>query len=435
MKKAMKKPSVATKAMKTAMKLLKPQTSYGLRSATWVLTFSNQDKAARAASSMRQLNDTLHFLAQGSAVRVDNASVHIVWRSVIRGHSLVDYLYANCRGTFGPCGKFSSWSFSGPASASTHAPEAAPATEAAGASTKATEAAGAPTHVPGTYIDLPGRYALDASQWYVPGKAMALLQQNGFVVLRGFLPEYLCQPARQDIEAHFLTILGSFTGGHAVDCIDKVHLLDGKVWERIGGISYSPFAEKQGWGCSTTRGYQQKLGLGKALSAAVFRSFPSVMACQHYMRHYLAFLHCCSPEALCWQPEGGSVKGRGQGRAPPHRDNTDYGRYQCVLSLADGAFDIWPGSHKVLLKADEHFHLSASNLETVRAQSTRLACRCSPGDVLVFEGGTFVHGSPAVWAGDPSPRIMTYAKFWPPGTSQGADHAAGRCGCQLPYES
>ena len=36
--------------------------------------------------------------------------------------------------------------------------------------------------------------------------------------------------------------------------------------------------------------------------------------------------------------------------APEHRDEGDAGRFQCVISLTDGAFDIWPGSHKLNLK-------------------------------------------------------------------------------------
>jgi hypothetical protein len=52
---------------------------------------------------------------------------------------------------------------------------------------------------------------------------------------------------------------------------------------------------------------------------------------------------------------------------------------------------------------------------------------CSPGDVLIFKGGHFAHGSPAIGGLHPSPRVMTYATFWPPGTKKGEQHLAGKC--------
>ena len=193
----------------------------------------------------------------------------------------------------------------------------------------------------------------------------------------------MCQPAREDAEAHFLNVLRSFTEGHAVDNIDDVHKLDGKVWEHKNGVHFNPFAVEQRWGCFTTRGYQQLLGVGRSLSASVLKDYPSVMACHHYMRHYLAFLHGCTPEALCWKPEGVSIKGRGQGAAPPHRDCDSHGRFQCVLALAPGAFDVWPRSHTVKLRCDQH-HLGDADMAHLQSKCAHLVCACEPGDVLIF---------------------------------------------------
>ena len=118
--------------------------------------------------------------------------------------------------------------------------------------------------------------------------------------------------------------------------------------------------------------------------------------------------------------------------ATPHRDPEDHGRYQCVVALAKGEFDVWPKSHKVVLNSLQH-DIEGDDLKHLKSQCSNLLCACEPGDVLIFQGGTFVHGSPRVSRTDPSPRVMTYACFWPPGTSNGANHAAGRCSCALPY--
>ena len=159
-----------------------------------------------------------------------------------------------------------------------------------------------------------------------------------------------------------------------------------------------------------------------------------MMACQHYLRQYVALLHRRLPEELCWRPDGVSIKGRGAEAAPPHRDSCDHGRFQCVLALAPGAFDVWPRSHVLEMRGHDHHHLSADDMAHLRSNSRQLVFACDPGGVLIFLGGLCFHGSPSVAAGDPSPRIMTYATFWPPDTAKGADHAAGRCACCLPYK-
>ena len=380
--------------------------------------------APRAASSFRSLNKDLKFLEPGSPVHVEGRNVQITLKTEVVGKSVSGYLYRHCRKEFGPDGKFYPWQFTAFGMLQTNAMDEQPVakTPAVRLSSKT------PSRNFSQY-----EHALEACDFFIPGKAANRLQKEGFIVLRKFIPGYLVQPAYDGAVEHFTKVIGAFTDGYAIDSIDQVHTLSGELWEHKNGVHYNAYAVEQCWGCFTSRGYQQRLGMGQALSATVFRNYPSVMACQHYMRQYLAFLHGCCPEAMCWRQEGVSIKGRNQDAAPPHRDPDDLGRYQCVIALAKGAFDVWPQSHTVVLNGLRH-DVEGDDLTYLKSKCTNLLCACEPGDALIFLGGTFIHGSPKVLATDPSPRVMTYATFWPPGTTNGANHAAGKCSCVLPYD-
>lgn len=76
----------------------------------------------------------------------------------------------------------------------------------------------------------------------------------------------------------------------------------------VDQISFTPLAESQKWGVSTSRGYQNKLGLGKCTDAVNFQDCAAVKAAQLWMRSFFASLHGCLPEELCWQPDGVSFK-------------------------------------------------------------------------------------------------------------------------------
>ena len=119
-------------------------------------------------------------------------------------------------------------------------------------------------------------------------------------------------------------------------------------------------------------------------------------------------------KALCWSLGGVSIKGGGQDVAPPHQDQDDHGRYQCVIALAKGAFDVWPESHKLVLNSPQH-DIEGDDLTYLKSKCSSLLCACEPGDVLIFWGWIFFHG-------------------WPLRTSNGAKHAAGKCSCVLPYD-
>ena len=117
------------------------------------------------------------------------------------------------------------------------------------------------------------------------------------------------------------------------------------------------------------------------------------------------------------------AQGRDAPEAPAHRDDGDTGRYQIVEALSDVAFDVWPGSHKLFVRRNEfvngHFHMSAYFKHILRKNCPQVIFAAAPGDVLIFEGGQLFHGSPPVTAEQPSPRVVTYANFWPPGSDKG----------------
>lgn len=155
---------------------------------------------------------------------------------------------------------------------------------------------------------------------------------------------------------------------------------------------------------------------------------------QFNFRHYIAYLHATQPENLCWKVEGAGLKVKGAPAFPPHRDEHDAGRFQCVVALSDHvSFEVWPQSNhmketKDVIDNDGHFHFSETFKEALRATKKQLIFRASAGDVLIFVGGLTVHGVPQL--GDTLPaRIVTYASFWPPGTPQGQRHAAKTCRC------
>ena len=148
----------------------------------------------------------------------------------------------------------------------------------------------------------------------------------------------------------------------------------------------------------------------------------------------MAFLENVPPSQLCYIEEGGGLKGKGSAAFPAHRDENDVARIQCVLALSDCGFDVWPYSHTLPHKkgdvdGDGHFHLSEAFVRDLKAKCEQVVFSAKAGDVFIFRGGLTVHGVPEIGENHPSPRVVTYASFWPPGTTKGMLHARKRCAC------
>lgn len=157
-------------------------------------------------------------------------------------------------------------------------------------------------------------------------------------------------------------------------------------------------------------------------------------------RPYLAFMEDVPPSKLCYVKEGGGLKGKASGTTPseafpPHRDTNDHGRIQCVVALSDCGFMVWPYSHKLALgteielTATGAFHNSQKLEEELATRCEGVVFSAKAGDVFLFVGGLTVHGVPVVGENHPSPRVVTYASFWPPGTRQGCLHEKKECSC------
>ena len=148
----------------------------------------------------------------------------------------------------------------------------------------------------------------------------------------------------------------------------------------------------------------------------------------------MAHLLGITPSHLCYVEEGGGLKGKGSPSFPAHRDEDDVGRIQCIVALSDVGFDVWPYSNALPSKkgdvhGDGHFHFSNEFKRDLEANCERVVFSAKAGDVFILEGGLTVHGVPEVGENNPT-RVVTYATFWPPGTTQGNLHAKGRCTCR-----
>ena len=183
----------------------------------------------------------------GSSVDVEDKHVEIRWKTEVVGKSVSWYLYKHCRKEFGPDGKFYPWDFSASGMRQTNAMDYQPVAKrpAVRLSSKTLSS---------NFSQY--EHALEASEFFVPGKAARLLEKEGFIVLRKFVPNYLVQPAYDDAVKHFTEVIGAFTDGYAIDRIDQVHTLSGKLWEHKNGVHYNAYAVEQCWGCFTSRGYQ-----------------------------------------------------------------------------------------------------------------------------------------------------------------------------------
>ena len=131
------------------------------------------------------------------------------------------------------------------------------------------------------------------------------------------------------------------------------------------------------------------------------------------------------------------MKGKGSPAAKAYQDEDELGRLQCVVALSDGAFEVWPGSHNLSTQRRAHVKGRWTNVQwsshdvmkELEDTCKRVVFSCGPGDVLIFQGGSLFHGSPAVEEHNPSPMVVTYASFWPPGTLRGTSHAKRECTC------
>ena len=88
-------------------------------------------------------------------------------------------------------------------------------------------------------------------------------------------------------------------------------------------------------------------------------------------------------------------------KLPSCTDTDDGGRLQAVIMLSCGSVVGCPRSQTLPcrpsdLRPGTHFHFTAAFEALVRAETPPQEIPVQAGDVYIFQGGTFVHGCPAV---------------------------------------
>jgi hypothetical protein len=283
-----------------------------------------------------------------------------------------------------------------------------------------------------TYSPLPDGFAhcsFEKGRWSQRTAVIDCLKKEGFVVLRDFVPESFCLPVRQHAAQHMKRVLLAFDHPYTCDiagddfsCLANAAQLPGRVWMKNSArdsLVYNPLAIEQNWGFSTSMGYQADIGSGQVFRGDVkFMTNEWLVGIQEYLRPYIALVEGVCPQHLLREPEGVSLKGQGSPELALHVDPNDADRNQVVISLSHTAFVVVPKS--ATPTGDRAFHLNSEDKTQLRKHM--LCFSCSPGDVLIFDGGVVVHGSPAVPNGMPHPRIVTYCKYWAARSKKGAQH-------------
>ena len=258
-----------------------------------------------------------------------------------------------------------------------------------------------------------------------PQQVLALLQEHGCCVLRGYVPGYVTGPLRDWVYEWTKSKLKLFQRPVIINGEDFAPMLDIPTadWEHRENKPAPIRWPDHRWGVVKQRGYISELGGGKLYQHPDFLSHPAMDAAQEHMRYCLATLHGCPVTQLQREREGCSLKPLGAPEGGAHIDPGDTGRFQVVLASTAGHFLVWQGTHKIEPSTMKHdklksFYLDETYIAQLQAQGyARWQIPCNPGDVLLFQGGRLIHGSPGVPAtpGN-STRVMTYCKFWPPGS-------------------
>jgi hypothetical protein len=401
----MKKPAMSPKGSSKADSAMVVKRTV-TRSA-WQLVFENSSMAGQACKLLQKANKEKQFCQPGTAPAVHDNKVVLQWHSPSLHYSVNAFFYRNesLRQIFGPGAKKFPWRLE-----------------------------------PAESRDLPaGDLSSDDCKFdkclIWSAEAKAHLQSQGFVIATSFVPAFLIQDGFADVEQHFTEVLQGF-GLDYVRELKDVAKVPKKMWMRTPTLEvpdYNPFAKEQSSGVSTSTGYINSLGNGHALAPRVMCRYQSIVGCQIYAKPLLAHFLELDPEELCWKKEYVSVKGYGCEAAKLHKDTCNDGRLQAVVMLKSGSVIGCPRSHALPCKASDlqagsHFHPTPAWETMVLSETLPREIKLQAGDVFIFMGGSFVHGCPAVSSKDEI-RVVTYASFWPPGTTQGNEHAAGKCDC------
>ena len=195
----------------------------------WCLTFLTEKFATQATQAFRSANKDDNFLDNAAPVRVVGKRVFITWARPVVGKTVSGWICNNkaLRAVIAPEGKAKAieWRPWDPSECEAGLNLVEPQEDSA-------TVAYPPLKAPYNTV-----VALGRSEWFGSemDQPLAVLNEYGFLCLRGFVPKCLVDPARDTCMHHFLQIIASFTDGHAIDegpgGLDKVANLPPEVWE------------------------------------------------------------------------------------------------------------------------------------------------------------------------------------------------------------
>ena len=201
----------------------------------WVLTHVDPRQATMAGEVFRKVakEDAKYRLDPGMPVRVVGNKCFLSWPTPVTGKTVAGWWYGSeeIMKIIGK-GKKAQPMWWGPVGHISHLLAPHPATGTPNSTT------GTPLAASGGYPELPPKYgaaSLEPPDWWGtledPAKPLRILEEFGFLILRGFLPAIVAAPARQSVEAHLKMVMGSLTDGFATEDFDKLASLHPKVWE------------------------------------------------------------------------------------------------------------------------------------------------------------------------------------------------------------
>jgi len=252
-------------------------------------------------------------------------------------------------------------------------------------------------------------FDISAATWKIMGEPFAALRDEGYFVLTQFIGP----KQRGDLigfvrkwTARGLQHLGVSTLASNFEELVSVP-------RRLWNISPKTWPEAK-WNCRLERGWAPDLGGGKLYRHSDFTSNAAVVRVQESLRPVISLLHGVKPKELVLNPEGVSVKPPGCPALVSHLDPPRAGTYQVIVALTDTSFVLFPRSHKKFVdkKTSRSYTLTDDDIKDLAEKwgSVYTEVEAKAGDVCIFEGGTFAHGSPSTRLGD-SARIVTFCHY------------------------
>lgn len=208
-------------------------------SVSWQFFFL-EEQVGGALKEFMKLNIKKPFLQRGTQPIVHGSSICLKWRSEVKGKSVYGWFREHAPRTFGTHGshRFLNFAPCGTPDWQQPSPLASPNSAAIGAPKLAMGAAPDAETVTELYDPLPAEFARASfeASCLDYGAAIGALDEFGFIVLRGMIPEHLRALAYKEATGAALAVMKSFEHGYSIDKgiagFDELHKLPSQVWEK-----------------------------------------------------------------------------------------------------------------------------------------------------------------------------------------------------------